>query len=445
MITLLAGCSVFAEEWSGAWMIEEAEVYLDDTERRMSVFRRSLVNVDNLYSVTRLNAYGPEVDIWERLREVNPVGRQLTSYDIDGIRVGDNVDLGDEAFALWNGRRPASLQEWRQLGRAVFFDYPLWEEPALWSTLSSRETMDAAGIQLAGDGSVPGVVLFERLEEPDAPGAGDDEEPEAGPAIGVTCALCHTAVRNGNTVQGAARRSLDLGLARMMHGSEIMEPLTDEELERLALWGPGRADILEQPDEEPSAIPDLWGLKHQSYLGQAGTLRHLGPIALAVRQETEMIVAAGQRRRPPRVLVAALALYLYGLEEPEAPVRAEDPDDVRRGSALFGQHCGFCHAATNGAGGPVHIARVGTNPGLGGGYERGTRTYRTSSLLRVLQSAPYFHDGSLAALDDLFNPARLMDTYTGGAREPGPVNGHIYGMDLSYEEQQALLAFLRSR
>lgn len=450
LVCFLTGCSAFADDWSEPWILNEADTYLDDDQRRESVLLRSFVNPDNLYSVTRAASYGREVNVWEGLPQVNPVGRQLTAYDIDGIRVGDTIELGDEAFALWNGRRPSSMDDWIRLGRAVFFDYPLWEEPALWSVLTSREVMDSVGVQVAGDGSVPGVVLFERYEsdsegDDDDDSDGDDEPVDAGPAIGVTCALCHTEVRSSNTVQGAARRSLDLGLARMMHAAELPEEPADEDIARFALWGPGRADIVEQADEMPSAIPDLWGLRHQRYLGQAGTIRHLGPIALALREETEMIMASGQTRRPPREFAIAVALYLYSLSPPEPPVRAEDPEDVRRGRALFSKNCTLCHSDSNGGGELVHIARVGTNPGLGGGYDRGTRNYRTAPLLRVLQSAPYFHDGSLAELDDLFNPSRLLDSYTGGARGPGPVNGHIYGMDLSYEEQQALLSFLRTR
>src|SRR6185503_21083242 len=83
---------------------------------------------------------------------------------------------------------------------------------------------------------------------------------------------------------------------------------------RMRTWGPGRADVTEDDDEDPVAIPDLWGLKHQSFLTQAGTIKHVGPTALAIRQETQLLHSNHQKIRPPRELAYALALFLYSLE-----------------------------------------------------------------------------------------------------------------------------------
>ena len=64
-----------------------------------------------------------------------------------------------------------------------------------------------------------------------------------------------------------------------------------------AAWqhgAPGRADITEDEAEDPVTIPDLWGLQHYESLTQAGTIRHVGPVALALRQED-----AASSRQPP--------------------------------------------------------------------------------------------------------------------------------------------------
>ena len=40
--------------------------------------------------------------------------------------------------------------------------------------------------------------------------------------------------------------------------------------------------MLEDVADVPIAIPDLWGLRHQRLLTQAGTLTHASPLALAI-------------------------------------------------------------------------------------------------------------------------------------------------------------------
>ena len=44
----------------------------------------------------------------------------------------------------------------------------------------------------------------------------------------------------------------------------------------------------------------------------------------------------------------------------------------------------------------------------------------------------------------MFDPARLDDGYTGGPRAPGPVKGHVFGLDLARADRASLLAYLRS-
>jgi cytochrome c5 len=261
--------------------------------------------------------------------------------------------------------------------------------------------------------------------------------------VGITCAICHTAVRDGVVVAGAARRRFDLGALRLRYYRDTGAAVEAELARRMATWGPGRADVTEDDDEDPVAIPDLWGLRAESFLTQAGTIRHTGPAALAIRQETQLLHASGLRVRPPRELAWALAMYLYALEPPPARPVA-DAAVVARGAALFDAHCRLCHASAILGGAPIPAAQVGTDPALAHGRARGTGRYRVAPLVRVADGAPYLHDGTVPTLDLLLSSARLDPGFTGGARGPGPVRGHLYGLDLPADERAALLRYLES-
>src|SRR5258708_31411768 len=108
-------------------------------------------------------------------------------------------------------------------------------------------------------------------------------------------------------------------------------------------WGPGRAAVSEDDDEDPVAVPDLWGLRHQAFLTQAGTIKHTGPAALAIRQETQLLTSNHDAIRPPRELALALALYLYSLQPPPA-IPPADPTTAARGKAVFERRCERCHS-----------------------------------------------------------------------------------------------------
>ncbi len=59
------------------------------------------------------------------------------------------------------------------------------------------------------------------------------------------------------------------------------------------------------------------------------------------------------------------------------------------------------------------------------------------------------HSGSVGTLEDWFDPKRLRNDYVPtGWKGPGvkmrAVKGHEYGLDLSKEDSQALIAFLRT-
>jgi hypothetical protein len=287
---------------------------------------------------------------------------------------------------------------------------------------------DRVGLRAATDGTWPGVVAFEDLD--------------GRSRIGITCALCHVAIEGGEMIIGKARRNLDYGHMRLAYHDDAKVPLPADLAARMATWGPGRADITQDDDEDPVAIPDLWGVRELSHLTQAGTLRHVGPAALAIRQETQILHANRERTRPPRELAWALAMYVYSLTPPDRP-RPETAVAAAAGERLFSQHCSRCHSDASGSGDLVAAEQVGTDPALAFGHARGTGRYRPAPLVRVAEAAPYLHHGAVRTLEDLFDPARFDDAYDRGMHGPGPVPGHRYGTSLAADERAQLVAYLR--
>jgi cytochrome c5 len=254
--------------------------------------------------------------------------------------------------------------------------------------------------------------------------------------VGITCALCHVAIEGDAVVVGRARRDFDYGKMRTFFHRDTGAPIDARLAERMAAWGPGRADITEDDDEDPVAIPDLWRIEVLDALTQAGTLRHaeLGedaPLALAIRQETQILHANRERTRPPRDLAWALAMFIYSLEAP-AKAKGAEPA-VARGEGIFRRDCAACHSGPTFAGAPIPAGEIGTDPALALGTSRGTGVYRPAPLLRVGEAAPYLHHGVVASLEQMFDPARLAS-----------VPGHVPGTDLAPAERADLIAYLRA-
>lgn len=401
--------------------------YLDDPRARRAALEASLHSPSNLYSRQRLEAYGLQTRGWDTLPEWRPRVVRMEAALVAQLARGERPPPPDAP--LWDGRVPSSPEAWVALGRRVFFEYPMRAEVYLEHTLARPELRAAYGVEATARGELPGVVYF----------VDTDGEPQ----VGLTCALCHSAVEGGEVVPGRARRHLDFGRLRLAYHADTDEPLSAEQARRMARWGPGRADVTEDDDEDPVAIPDLWGLAAQRWLTSAGTIRHDSPLALALRQETQLIDAGHQRVRPPRVLVWALTQYLYTLAPP-ARVHGAAPAAHTAGRALFAQHCRPCHHNEALGGALVEVSRIGTDPALARGRGRGTGHYRVPVLVGLDAGAPFLHDGSVPTLEALLSPARLSPDYTGGARGPGPVPGHLAGTALPPADRAALLDYLET-
>lgn len=159
-----------------------------------------------------------------------------------------------------------------------------------------------------------------------------------------------------------------------------------------------------------------------------------------------------QRRitfRFPDELLFALAQYLYSLQPPSNPHRS-DPR-IAAGQKVFGREgCGGCHTPPLYTNNKLTLAEgfsppkdhplaadimpvsVGTASGLARRTRKGTGLYKIPSLKGVWYRGRFHHDGSIASLEEWFDPAR---------REK--VKGHDFGLKLSTEDKAALIAFLR--
>ena len=92
---------------------------------------------------------------------------------------------------------------------------------------------------------------------------------------------------------------------------------------------------------------------------------------------------------------------------------------------------------------------MGTDPGYALRSRKGTGYYKVPSLKGVWYRSPLEHNGSMATLEDWFDPARLRDDYvpTGYAGPDGSkrgVRGHEFGLRLTPADRTALIAFLRT-
>ncbi len=230
----------------------------------------------------------------------------------------------------------------------------------------------------------------------------------------------------------------------------------------------------------PTKIPDLIGIQDRKYFDHTATHRHrdIGDLmryaALVAFAETSdfgpyHMLTDAQRRiegRLPDEALFALALYLYSLEPPPNPNPFDE--NAAAGQKIFSREsCANCHIPglyTNnkltlargfqpGPGQPANSdvlpLSVGTDPGLALKTRKGTGYYKVPSLRGVWYRRRLLHDGSIASLEEMFDPDRLKETHLpGGWNPPGvttrAVVGHEFGLKLTSDEKKWLLAFLRT-
>ncbi len=297
------------------------------------------------------------------------------------------------------------------------------EQYAKWSTLPE----DAGGLAIttAARGAEPAALralgreAFFRYPLQRAPAVGDPSRYGLVHLTGgrLTCATCHTR----GAIEGAPNDRLDLGAALAE-----AHPNAPPDAHAIALaWGPGRVDVSSATGTEPARIPDLRPVRHLTHLQWSGAVRRRDALDLALRIETLIVTTKNDGTRPPPVVALAIATWLEGLADalPELP-------EEGRGVDVLSRECGGCHEGPGLSGEPVDVDEIGTDPTLARSSDRGTGAYRVPSLRGVGTRGPLLHDGSVPSLDALLDPHRA--------------GGHRYGLDLSPDDRDALLAVLRA-
>jgi hypothetical protein len=252
---------------------------------------------------------------------------------------------------------------------------------------------------------------------------------------------------------------------------------------------PGVAARHRSSTDAPPAIPDLIGLRDRVYLDKTGLVvqRDIGDLMRYAALNNELdfhsnfggFIPAGKNSREllepanPDVggrysdeQLYALALYLYSLKPPRNP-NAPSPLTARGERVFRREHCGRCHTPplyTNNRLIPVDgfvarlederrfdimAASLDTDATLTLGTRRGTGYYKVPSLRGVWYRGPFEHNGSVATLDDWFDPRRLREDYVptgfrGYQVQTRAVRGHKFGLTLSDADKTALIAFLKT-
>ena len=253
------------------------------------------------------------------------------------------------------------------------------------------------------------------------------------------------------------RRYLDAtGVMRHRDIGDLMRYIsTNQDFDLLARYGDSPVGFGAAP---PGMPPDPFP-RISSRQGSPETITPMAKMYL------DQSVAGGGVRYTDEELYA-LSLYLYTLKPPVNP----NPFDARaaRGKEVFArEHCSGCHRPplyTNNKLAPVGgfvpaagaansqdvLSRsIGTDPDLALKTRRGTGFYKVPSLLGVWYRGPFQHSGAVATLEDWFDPRRLREDYvpTGFAGYDGAaraVPGHEFGLKLSAQDKDALIAFLRT-
>ena len=240
----------------------------------------------------------------------------------------------------------------------------------------------------------------------------------------------------------------------------------------------------------PVQVPDLIGVQGRRYLDRTGLQQHRSIVDLmryaALNQGGDDLASyAGfvpvdspnfrklPEPRDPRVVgrysdeqLYALALYVYSLEPPPNPNKSDAL--AARGEKVFSREgCAGCHPPplyTNNKLTPAegftipkeHLQEyeilpisVGTDSNLALKTRRGTGYYKVPSLMGLWYRAMFPHDGSCATLEDWFDPRRMEDGYVpsgfkGYGVKTRAVKGHPFGLELSSDDKNALIAFLRT-
>ena len=207
----------------------------------------------------------------------------------------------------------------------------------------------------------------------------------------------------------------------------------------------------------PAKIPDLIGIKDRKYIDHTATHLNRG-VGDLMRYATLVSTAESTLFGPHNMLPAdaegpkarrsdealfALSLYLQSLEPPPNPNPVDE--NALLGAKIFQrERCAGCHVLPLYTNNKLTLAEdfelpknrpatldvlplsVRTSSGLVLKTRKGTGYYKAPSLKGVWYRGHCLHDGSVASLEEMFNPERITEAHVpGGYSPPGVKNRAI--------------------
>ena len=115
-------------------------------------------------------------------------------------------------------------------------------------------------------------------------------------------------------------------------------------------------------------------------------------------------------------------------------------DEEQRGLQVFrGKgNCTTCHVGPNFSDEKLHNTGIAWRDGKFADLGAGHGNFKTPTLRDVAQTAPYMHDGSVAALED------VIEYYDRGGNRNEYLDSELRPLYLSVQEKRNLALFLRS-
>ena len=222
--------------------------------------------------------------------------------------------------------------------------------------------------------------------------------------VGYSCAYCHTGRDPVDNKITAGLPSSTLMFGKLIAMAENIPEDLRQQADR---WPAGTVDLTFRyfPDgiENPTAIMLARGTQGFRYWSSAGV-----PMPEYQRHSNAWLNQGSPYMAPLKVSIA-LCCYLNSL----TPVRNSKVDRVQaaRGRQVFGEaRCYTCHSSwlgmyTNQSTIPFEVIGCNSQPTQ---RMKDTGGIRVAPLLSIYATAPYLHDHSVATLDDLLNPQRLL-------------------------------------
>ena len=233
--------------------------------------------------------------------------------------------------------------------------------------------------------------------------------------LGVSCALCHSAVDNamlpgiGHRLDGWPNRSLNVGKI-----ISLSPAVTPQQRAVYLSWGKGLYDPRFNIDGKntPLVIPPAYGLArvtNETYTAEA-------PISywnayVAVTQMgghgnfSDSRLGINIHQSPDLVTpkLAPLRAYQHSLPVPVGG--GGNAEAATRGAQVFAANCQRCHVGGSNTDNNSGVLHRPAETGMNGAYAARTtkKAYRTTPLRGLRFHPPYFHDGSAASLKDVVN------------------------------------------